>query len=370
MSARLGEFLVRSGYLTRQDLRRALEQQAVFGGRLGTNLVRLGVVSEDRLALALSKLLQIPCVSRERLQQIPPAVLDLVDRKVAGKYLVLPFAAQGQRLSLATGGGKNLRDLDELAFITGRVVHPFVVPEILLLRALKHHYGIAGQGRFVDPNRIAAKPAESTQQPPRRLGDFLLRQGLITPQQLKQALECQQIFGGKLGTHLLEQGFLKEDDLVAGLSRTLGRRGLGRKELLQLPPEALDLLPQAVAVKYRLVPIGLQRRQLRVATAEANNLRLLDEVAFVTGYVIEPLVVPERLLAEALERYYRVPQLTNGLLLAQLQQPLQVASGAGELSAGAGNDWNWDGAIELASPATEGFELQTELEFLQQWKSS
>lgn len=369
MSARLGEFLVRYGHVTRQELRLALEQQEIFGGRLGTNLVRLGVISEDRLAVALSQLLQIPCVSRQRLQQIPPAVLDLVDRKVANKYLVLPFAVQGQRLSLATGGVTNLRDLDELAFITGRVVNPFVVPEILLLRALKHHYGIALQGRFVDPHRSIARPAAQPPQLPRRLGELLLQQGLLSPQQLKQALECQQIFGGKLGTHLLEQGFLQEDELVAGLSRALGRRGLGRKELLQLSPEVLDLLPQAVAVKYRLVPVGLQRRQLRVATAEPNNLRLLDEVAFVTGYAIEPLVVPERLLAEALERYYQLPAPAAGLLLAPALQPLQITSAAADLIAAPGSDWNREGAIELSPPAAEGFELQTELEFLQQWKN-
>lgn len=370
MSARLGEFLVRNGYLTRQDLRRALEQQGVFGGRLGTNLVRLGVISEDRLALTLSKLLKIPCVPREKLQQIPPAILDLIERKVADKYLVLPFATQGQRLCLATSGMKNLRELDELAFITGRVVNPFVVPEILLLRALKHHYGIARQGRFVDPNRTGPRPEAQPPKPPRRLGEFLLQLGLITPLQLNQALQCQQIFGGKLGVHLLEQGFVREEDLVAGLSRALGRPGLGRKELLQLPPEVLELLPPRVAVKYRLIPVGLQQRQLRVATAEANNLRLLDEVAFITGYAIEPLVVPERLLAEALERYYQLPPSTSGLLLAPAQQPLEVTSAAGELVANPGGDWCRDDAIELASPATEGFELQTEQEFLQQWKSS
>lgn len=365
MSARLGEFLVRSGFVTRQELRQALEQQTVFGGRLGTNLVRLGVISEDKLALALSKLLQVPCVSREKLQQIPTSVLDLVDREVAGKYLVLPFATQGQRLSLATGGVHNLRALEELAFITGRVVNPFVVPEILLLRALKHHYGISRQGRFVDPKRPVIQATTQAPAPPRRLGEFLLQQGLITPQQLRQALECQQIFGGKLGTHLLEQGYLKEDDLVAGLSLALRRPGLGRRELLQLPIEVLELLPQKVAAKYRLVPISLQRRSLRVATAEANNLRLLDEVAFVTGYAIEPLIVPERLLAEALERYYQVPRPPSGVLLTQAHQPLQLTNAAELFST---IDWQRDGSIELAAPAAEVFELQSELEFLQELK--
>lgn len=370
MSARLGEFLVRSGFVTRQELRQALEQQAVFGGRLGTNLVRLGVISEDKLALALSKLLQVPCVSRQKLQQIPATVLDLVDREVAGKYLVLPFATQGQRISLATGGVHNLRAMEELAFITGRVVTPFVVPEILLLRALKHYYGISRQGRFVDPNRPApqAKAQAQVPAPPRRLGEFLLQQGLITPHQLRQALECQNVFGGKLGTHLLEQGFLKEDDLVSGLSRALRRPGLGRRELLQLPAEVLELLPQSVAAKYRLVPVSLQRRQLRVATAEANNLRMLDEVAFVTGYAIEPLIVPERLLAEALERYYQVPRLVDGVLVAQTHQPLQIDRAASDLLTS--TDWNRDGSIELSAPATETFELQSELEFLQQLKQT
>lgn len=366
MSARLGEFVVRSGYVSRQELRQALEQQQVFGGRLGTNLVRLGVISEDKLALALSKLLQVPCVSREKLQQIPTAVLDLVDREVAGKYMVLPFATQGQRLSLATGGVFNLRALEELAFITGRVVKPFVVPEILLLRALKHHYGIAGQGRFVDPNRPVLQPKKTASAPPQRLGEFLLQQGLITSHQLQQALDCQQVFGGKLGTHLLEQGFLREDDLVASLSRALRRPGVGRKELLQLPAQVLELLPQALAAKYRLIPISLQRRQLRVATAEANNLRLLDEVAFVTGYAIEPLIVPERLLAEALERYYQVPRPVSGILLAQTRQTLQVTGAASNLFAS--SNWDREGAIELATPAAEAFELQSELEFLQELK--
>lgn len=366
MSARLGEFLVRSGFITRQQLRQALEQQAVFGGRLGTNLVRLGAISEDKLALALSQLLQVPCVSREKLQQIPASVLDLVDREVAGKYLVLPFATQGQRLSLATGGVHNLRALDELAFITGRVVKPFVVPEILLLRALKHHYGISRQGRFVDPKRPRIPVQPPTPAPPRRLGEFLLQQGLITSQQLRQALECQQVFGGKLGTHLLEQGFIKEDDLVAGLSRALRRPGLGRKQLLQLPTEVLELLPQGVAAKYRMVPVSLQRRLLRVATADANNLRLLDEVAFVTGYAIEPLVVPERLLAEALEHYYQVPRPAGGVQLAGEGQPLQVVSAANELVAGC--DWHREDAIALAAPVAEGLVVQSDLEFLQELK--
>jgi Type II secretion system (T2SS), protein E, N-terminal domain len=368
MSARLGEFLLRCGYVGRRDLLQALEQQQVFGGRLGTNLVRLGALSEDKLALALSKLLQVPCVSRERLQQIPPAVLELVDREVAGKYQVLPFAAQGQRLSLATGSVGDLRALDDLAFITGRVVSPFVVPEILLLRALKHYYGIARQGRFIDPNQPQARPPAPAPAPPRRLGEFLLQLGLISEGQLRQALECQQVFGGRLGTHLLEQGFVREEELVAGLSRALRRPGLGRKELLQLPAQVLALLPRGVAAKYRLVPLGLQRRLLRVATAEPNNLRLLDEVAFVTGYTIEPLIVPERLLAEALECYYQVPRSSSGILLVPADGPLRVTSAASDLVAAAAADWNREGAIEVATSPTEGFELQTELESLQDWR--
>ena len=129
-----------------------------------------------------------------------------------------------------------------------------------------------------------------------------------------------------------------------------------------MPTEVLELLPQGVAAKYRLVPVSLQRRLLRVATAEANNLRLLDEVAFVTGYAIEPLVVPERLLAEALERYYQVPRPVSGVLLAGDRQSLQVISAANELVAA--SNWTREDAIELAAPASEGLVFQSELEFL------
>src|SRR5215217_8658534 len=100
MSAKLGEILVRENLITSQQLREALEYQRISGGRLGANLVKLGIISDDVITAVLSRQYGVPSINLD-LFQIEPDVIRLISQEVARKYSILPISKMGPTLTLA-----------------------------------------------------------------------------------------------------------------------------------------------------------------------------------------------------------------------------------------------------------------------------
>lgn len=139
-----------------------------------------------------------------------------------------------------------------------------------------------------------------------KLGELLINEGLITQQQLEEALKCQVFFGIKLGSSLIELGFIEEASLVRLLSKKLGVPAVSRKELQGVPHSIYSLLPSALAEKYRVIPVKLDSKRLSVAMSDPTDFKAIDELSFVTGYIIQPFIAPDILISSALEKYYQV----------------------------------------------------------------
>lgn len=139
-----------------------------------------------------------------------------------------------------------------------------------------------------------------------RLGDLLVQNAVITPAQLIEALAAQKTYGGRLGTNLIELGYVSEQALSKFLAVQLKLPSAGATELDDIPSAALNAVPRELAEKYRIVPVALSGRRLSVAMTDPTDLRAVDEVAFRTGYTIQPMVAPDVLLAYALEKHYGV----------------------------------------------------------------
>src|SRR5438128_11084724 len=140
MSAKLGEILVRENLLTAQQLREALDYQRSHGGRLGYNLVRLGLVSDDMITAVLSRQYGIPSVNLE-LFDIDESVIRLIPQEVAQKYSVLPLSRVGATLTLAMVDPTNDFPMDDIKFMTGLNVEPVVVAEASIQHAISRYYG-------------------------------------------------------------------------------------------------------------------------------------------------------------------------------------------------------------------------------------
>jgi type IV pilus assembly protein PilB len=154
MSAKLGEILVRENLISPQHLRQALDYQREHGGRLGYNLVKLGLVSDDTITAVLSRQYGIPSVNLE-LFNIDDSVLRLIPQEVAQKYSVLPLSRVGATLTLAMVDPTNVFAMDDIKFMTGLNVEPVVVAEASVQAAIAKYYStsreieLAGMGADV-----------------------------------------------------------------------------------------------------------------------------------------------------------------------------------------------------------------------------
>ena len=140
MSAKLGEILVRENLISPQHLREALDYQREHGGRLGFNLVKLGLVSDDMITAVLSRQYGIPSVNLD-LFHIEETVLRLIPQEVAQKYSVLPLSRVGATLTLAMVDPTNVFAMDDVKFMTGLNVEPVVVAEASVQQAIAKYYG-------------------------------------------------------------------------------------------------------------------------------------------------------------------------------------------------------------------------------------
>ncbi len=140
----------------------------------------------------------------------------------------------------------------------------------------------------------------------RRIGEILIDKGVLTPEQLERALKAQLIFGGHLGTSLIELGYVDEATLGETLSEITGAPYASAEVLLEVPAAVIQTVPAKLAEQHRVVPIRLRERNLLVAAVHPRDLNAMDEIAFGAGYKVIPWVAPEIRIFQALERYYGI----------------------------------------------------------------
>lgn len=139
MAAKLGQLLIASNIISEEQLKQALTVQRKEGGRLGTNLVKLGFITEDRLVAFLSKQYSVPAVNLSE-YKIDPSVLKLVPADMAKKYLIMPVARVGATLTTAMADPSNVFAIDDVKFMTGYNVEVVVSSESAIISAITNYY--------------------------------------------------------------------------------------------------------------------------------------------------------------------------------------------------------------------------------------
>ena len=138
---------------------------------------------------------------------------------------------------------------------------------------------------------------------PGRLGELLVRENLISLQQLQQAQEEQRSEGGRLGYNLTKLGYIEENELTKFLSKQYGVPAINLADF-EIDPEVIRLIPKEVAEKHQVVPVNRAGASLIVAMADPSNIFAIDDLKFLTGYNIEVVVASDGAIRESIERYY------------------------------------------------------------------
>jgi len=142
-AARLGEMLVKATLITKEQLQKALQQQETSGGRIGSNLVRLGFISEDDITSFLSRQYGVPSINLSHFE-IDQIVIKLIPSEIAQKHQVIPINRTGNVLTVAMADPSNIFAIDDIKFMTGFKVEPVVAAETSIKNAINRHYDSAG----------------------------------------------------------------------------------------------------------------------------------------------------------------------------------------------------------------------------------
>ncbi len=136
-----------------------------------------------------------------------------------------------------------------------------------------------------------------------RLGEILVKDSLISADQLKQALDYQKKNGGRLGTCLVKMGLVSDEDITAVLSRQYGVPSINLK-FYEVEASVIKLVPQETAVRYQVVPLSRVGSTLTIAMTDPTNVFAMDDIKFMTGFNVEPVVASESAISEAIGKFY------------------------------------------------------------------
>jgi type IV pilus assembly protein PilB len=157
-----------------------------------------------------------------------------------------------------------------------------------------------------------------------RLGELLTKASLITQDQLKEALRVQKETGGKLGETLIKLKFVSEEDITECLSQQFGVPSINLQHF-EIDSSVIKLIPGDVARKYNILPVNKTGATITIAMADPTNVFAMDDIKFMTGYNVEPVVASELGIKAAIDNYYGT---SSALELKKVMEDLQQAENA------------------------------------------
>ena len=287
---RLGAVLLERGYVSDDSLQQAIGRHAEIGGRLAEVLVNIGVISEQRIARAVEESIGIPLVMLPRVDVMPEA-LGKLSADMAYELGALPFALEGNRLRVAFEDPLDALAVEEAEDASGCVVEPYQALHKELQWAIATYYPELG----LEP------PADFHVDTSQRLGALAVERGVISDDQLKEAVAEQQRTGGLLGRIFVKRGLMSDDMLARLLAEQMGLAfvesldGVAHDDVLASHLLRLD------AVQFNAVPFQLEDDTLVVAVADP---RRMGDIEAIVQVPVRFVAAPEKAVQQRIEQLY------------------------------------------------------------------
>ncbi len=257
---RLGAVLLERGYVTDDALQHAIGRHAEVGGRLTDVLVQIGVISEQRIARAVEESIGIPLVMLPRVDVMPEA-LAKVPATTAFEVGALPFAVDGHRLRVAFEDPLDALALEEIEDASGCVVEPYQGLQSEIKWALATYY----------PELGLTPPVDVQVDTSLRLGALAVAKGLLSDEELQDAVGEQQRTGGQLGRILIKRGHLDADALSILLAEQFDLPFVANLEDAPFDERLSSQLLRLDAVQFGAVPVRYDGDALVVAVSDPRR---------------------------------------------------------------------------------------------------
>ena len=136
-----------------------------------------------------------------------------------------------------------------------------------------------------------------------RIGELLVRQNMLTAEQLKRARDEARTNGARLGHQITKLGYLQETELTEFVAKQYGLPSIELAEF-EIDRDVIKLIPEEVALKHTVIPVNRAGSTLILATADPSNIFAIGDIKFLTGYNVEVVVASEQAIREAIDHYY------------------------------------------------------------------
>jgi len=136
-----------------------------------------------------------------------------------------------------------------------------------------------------------------------RIGELLVKENLLSAEQLTKAREEVAAQGGRLGAQITKLGILDEEELTEFVAKQYGVPSINLAKY-EIDHDMIELIPPEVAAKHTVMPVNRAGSTLVLATADPSNIFALDDIKFLTGYNIQPVVASEEAILRAIEEHY------------------------------------------------------------------
>jgi type IV pilus assembly protein PilB len=287
---RLGAVLLERGYVSDESLQQAIGRHAEVGGRLAEILVNIGVISEQRIARAIEESIGIPLVVLPRVDVMPEAIAKVAS-DLAYEVGAVPFRLDGNRLRVAFEDPLDALAIEEIEDASGCVVEPYQALQKELRWAMATFYPDLG---LEPPTGLDVDSGQ-------RLGSMAVDRGLITDQQLKDAVAEEQRTGGLLARILVEQGALSDLDVAKLQAEQLDIPFVERLDSDPIDEELASHLLRLDAIQYSAVPLRIEGETLVVAIADPRRMADIEAVARLKVSFVS---APESRVARRIEEMY------------------------------------------------------------------
>ena len=287
---RLGAVLLERGYVNDDALQQAIGRHAEVGGKLADILVNIGVISEQRIARAIEESIGIPLVVLPRVDVMPEAI-QKVPAKLAYEAGAVPFAIDGNRLRVAFDDPLDALAIEEIEDASECTVEPYQALSKELQWALATYY----------PELGIELPADLEINTTQRIGNLALEKGLISQEQLDEAVEEQQRTGGLLGRILISRGIMTEESLAKLLAEQVGLEYVAMPDEASFDDRLASYLLRLDAVQFNAVPYKEEGSELIIAIADP---RRIPDIEAIVQRPIKFVVSPESAVLKRIEEMY------------------------------------------------------------------
>jgi len=348
----IDEILLEMGVLKITDLKKAWDIQREKNCSIEDVLLELGLVSQKDLMHANAKKMGIPFVDLTDYQIKDESVPLLITRNIANRYKVIPIEKDNGVLTVAMDDPTDIFCIDDIRLATALEIKPVLADVKEIEKLILKYFGeekkqpkakvipmkqledeLEGQDMFseeesllnsqmydsiksdVQPNSFEGSTSNVVQSDldfarqgeggifKDKIGNLLVRAGVITQEQLDHALSMQAKSGGLIGQILVKNGYLNKKSLFEFLQKQMGVDFVDL-ESIQIDEEVLHLVSSSIAKMHNLIPIEKSNNYLKVAMSDPMNIFSIDDLSLTTGLEIIPCLADEEQIAIQIDKYY------------------------------------------------------------------